>query len=50
MKSGADFILEREAVMMPFTAEVAEYCDPFSCLDHDLDDFFSKDAFLYESE
>ena len=44
------FILERDAVMRPYTADVAAYCVPFSCEDSDLDEFFSKDAFLYESE
>ena len=44
------FILERDAVMQPYTAEVAAYCAPFSCEDSDLDEFFSKDAFLYETE
>lgn len=44
------FILERDAVMRPYTEEVAEYCIPFSCQDKDLDEFFSKDAFLYEKE
>ena len=44
------FILERDAVMRPYTADVAAYCSPFSCKDSDLDEFFSKDAFLYETE
>lgn len=44
------FILERDAVMRPYTADVAAYCAPFSCEDSDLDEFFSKDAFLYETE
>ena len=44
------FILERDAVMRPYTVDVAAYCDPFSCTDSDLDEFFSKDAFLYETE
>lgn len=44
------FNLERDAVMRPYTAEVAAYCAPFSCEDSDLDEFFSKDAFLYERE
>ena len=45
-----NFILERDAVMRPYTADVASYCVPFSCDDNDLDEFFSKDAFLYETE
>lgn len=46
----SSFILERDAVMRPYTADVAAYCAPFSCEDSDLDEFFSKDAFLYETE
>lgn len=44
------FILERDTVRKPYTAEVAEYCDPFSCKDKDLDEFFAKDALYYDSE
>lgn len=44
------FILERDSIMRPYTHDVAEYCAPFSCADRDLDDFFSKDAFLYDTE
>lgn len=46
----SSFILERDAVMRSYTADVAAYCAPFSCEDSDLDEFFSKDAFLYETE
>ena len=35
---------------MPYTKEVVDYCDLFSCGDEDLDDFFSHDVFLYEEE
>lgn len=45
-----NFILERDAVMRPYTADVASYCEPFSCEDSDLDDFFSNDVFHYETE
>ena len=44
------FILERDTVRKPYTAEVAEYCTPFSCKDKDLDEFFAKDALYYDSE
>ena len=44
------FILERDAVMCHYTEFVASYCDPFCCKDNDLDEFFSKDAFHYETE
>ena len=50
MNSEKKIILERDAVMQPYTADIAAYCIPFSCEDDDLDDFFSKDAFLYETE
>ena len=50
MEIGKDFLLERDAVMRPYSQEVASYCAPFSCEDSDLDEFFSKDAFLYERE
>ena len=36
--------------MVPYTKAVADYCDPFSCGDEDLDDFFGNDVFLYEEE
>ena len=44
------FFLERDSIMRPYSAEVAEYCIPFKCDDKDLDEFFSRDAFLYETE
>lgn len=50
MKSSKNFILEHDSVMQSYTRELAEYCDPFSCQDNDLDDFFHKDAFFYDSE
>lgn len=36
--------------MVSYTQEVADYCDPFSCGDEDLDDFFRNDVFLYDKE
>lgn len=36
--------------MVPYTKEVADYCDPFCCGDADLDEYFHDDAFLYEKE
>ncbi len=45
-----EFILERDAIMRPYSEEVAAYCDGFSCEDRDLDEFFSQDALLYEKE
>ncbi len=45
-----DFVFVEKTVMMPYTREIAEYCDPFRCGDDDLDEFFSNDVFLYEAE
>ncbi|MCH5346449.1 MAG: GNAT family N-acetyltransferase [Muribaculaceae bacterium] len=36
--------------MQPYTAALAEYCEPFTCQDDDLDSFFLKDAFLFDEE
>lgn len=36
--------------MTPYNKAVADYCDPFSCGDDDLDDFFANDVFFYEEE
>ena len=46
----ADFIFVENTFMVPYTKEVADYCDPFSCGDEDLDEFFCHDVFLYEEE
>lgn len=50
MPSPDSLILERDAVMCHYTEYVADYCEPFYCKDKDLDEFFSKDAFLYDTE
>lgn len=39
-----------DAIRLPYTSEVASYCAPFCCDDKDLDEFFAKDAFLYDTE
>lgn len=44
------FNLIDNTFMVPYSKEVAEYCDPFSCGDDDLDEFFSRDVFLYDEE
>ena len=44
------FVLEDESFMIPYTREVAEFCDPFVCGDADLDEYFKYDVFLYEKE
>lgn len=45
-----DFNFVENTFMVPYTKEVSDYCDPFSCRDDDLDEFFSHDVFLYEEE
>ena len=44
------FILQNECTLMQYTQEVQSHCEPFSCGDKDLDEFFEKDVFLYEEE
>lgn len=46
----AEYNFVEKTFMIPYTKEVAAYCDPFVCGDTDLDDFFANDAFLYEAE
>ncbi len=46
----AEFNFVENTFMVPYTREVADYCDPFFCGDEDLDEFFSRDVFLYEEE
>lgn len=43
-----DFV--ENTFMVSYTKEDADYCDPFSCGDDDLDEFFNNDVFLYEEE
>ena len=45
-----NFVLERDTVRLLYNKEIAEYCAPFYCDDKDLDEFFAKDAFYYDSE
>lgn len=44
------FNLAVDATRLPYTEEVADFCAPFSCCDNDLDEFFAKDALLYDVE
>lgn len=44
------FSLNKDAIKVPYTEEIASYCIPFSCENQDLDEFFSKDALLYDTE
>ena len=46
----ADFNFVESTFMVPYTKEVADYCDPFFFFFLDLDEFFSHDVFLYEEE
>lgn len=50
MDKSVRFNLSEDAKRLPYTEEVADFCTPFSCNDHDLDEFFSKDAFFYDVE
>lgn len=50
MDNNAGFNLAVNAVRLPYTKEVALYCEPFCCNDRDLDEFFARDAFLYDTE
>lgn len=45
-----NFRLVERTFMVPYTKEIAEYCDSFCCGDDDLDDYFAGDVFLYEKE
>lgn len=44
------FNIEAECTRMPYTKEVLDKCDAFSCGNEDLDSFFQHDIFLYEEE
>jgi len=46
----SDYNFVESTFMVPYTKDVADYCAPFSCGDDDLDEFFSRDVFLYEEE
>lgn len=39
-----------DCVMLPYNKEVRENCQPFTCGEDDLDDFFLHDADLYANE
>lgn len=36
--------------MQPFTREIMDICQPFSCGEEDLDEFFREDSFYYKEE
>ena len=44
------FDLDRDVVRLPYTSEVVCCCNPFSCDNKDLDDFFAQDALFYDTE
>ena len=44
------FILDEKCQLARVTQEVLDYCQPFSCGDEDLDDFFANNAIAYEKE
>lgn len=50
MDKNTGFSLATAAIRLPYTTEVASYCAPFSCEDKDLDEFFARDAFFYDTE
>lgn len=50
MDNNHSFNLANDATRLPYTTEVASYCTPFYCEDKDLDEFFARDAFLYNSD
>ena len=50
MDNSTRFSLATDAIRLPYTEDVASYCMPFSCEDRDLDEFFARDAFFYDTE
>ncbi|MCM1349198.1 MAG: GNAT family N-acetyltransferase [Firmicutes bacterium] len=50
MNRTAEFDLSVDAKRLPYTEPVAMFCNPFSCNDPDLDEFFSRDSFFYDVE
>lgn len=46
----SNFDLANEAVRLPYTPELASFCEPFTCDDTDLDDFFNNVSLHYDSE
>ncbi|MDE6079016.1 MAG: GNAT family N-acetyltransferase [Duncaniella sp.] len=46
----SSFILDEKCQLARVTQEVLDFCQPFSCGDEDLDDFFANNAIAYERE
>lgn len=50
MSGEFDFPLSEKCVMIKLDNDVLTHCEPFSCGDDDLDDFFANDAIAYEKD
>lgn len=50
MDSKPSYDLASQAIRMPYTPDVASFCNPFFCDDSDLDDFFNNTALFYDTE
>ncbi len=44
------FLLDEQCVLVRVTQDVLDHCEPFSCGEEDLDDFFAHNAIAYEKE
>lgn len=44
------FLLDEQCVLVRVSQEVLSHCEPFSCGEEDLDDFFANNAIAYEKE
>jgi GNAT superfamily N-acetyltransferase len=50
MNQNKTFSLSQDCYMVKLDNEVLSNCNPFSCGDADLDDFFANDAIAYEND
>ncbi|MDR0892812.1 MAG: GNAT family N-acetyltransferase [Mediterranea sp.] len=50
MNAPAKFILYDDCVMLPYDDYIRSNCQPFTCGNKDLDDFFLNDSALYAEE
>lgn len=44
------FLLDEKCQLARVTQQVLDNCQPFTCGDEDLDDFFANNAVAYEKE
>ncbi len=44
------FLLDEQCVLVRVSQDVLDHCEPFSCGEEDLDDFFAHNAIAYEKE